>query len=50
MTGNLLLRTTWERTSPLSVARETKYMRSMIARGFDPLVPDTSGWVRSVTA
>ncbi len=31
VTGKLLLRTTWQRTSPLSVARETKYMRSMIA-------------------
>ena len=50
VTGKLLLRTTWERTSPLSVAQETKYMRSMIAAGFDPLVRDTSGWVRSVTA
>jgi uncharacterized SAM-binding protein YcdF (DUF218 family) len=50
VTGKLLLRTTWERTSPLSVARETNYMRAMIAAGFDPLVRDTSGWVRSVTA
>ena len=50
VTGKRLLRTTWERTSPLSVARETKYMRSMIAGGFDPLVRDTSGWVRSANA
>ena len=50
VTGKLLLRATWERTSPLSVARETKYMRSMIAGGFDPLVRDTSGWVRSGSA
>ena len=50
VTDKLLLRSTWERTSPLSVERETRYMRSMIAGGFDPLVRDTSGWVRSVSA
>ncbi len=49
VTGKLLLRTTWARTSPVSVAQETSYMRSMIARGFDPLVRDAPGWIRSVT-
>jgi uncharacterized SAM-binding protein YcdF (DUF218 family) len=47
VTGRRLLRSTWERTSPLSVHRETEYMRSLLAEGFDPLVRDGSGWVRS---
>lgn len=49
MTGKRLRRSTWERTSPRSVARETQFMRALIASGFDPLTRagDGRGWVRS---
>lgn len=49
VTGKLLLRSTWEQTSPRSVERETRYMRALVASGVDLLThaPDGGGWVRS---
>ncbi len=50
VTGKLLRRSTWETTSPRSVAQETRYMRALIARGFDPLARDGRGWARTAPA
>jgi uncharacterized SAM-binding protein YcdF (DUF218 family) len=47
VTGKVLLRSTWQTTSPRSVARELAFMRSLVAGGFDPLVRTDDGWVRS---
>jgi uncharacterized SAM-binding protein YcdF (DUF218 family) len=47
-TGKRLLRSTWRQTSPRSVREETARMRSLIGRGWDPLIRDGHGWVRSI--
>ncbi len=47
LTGKLLQRSTWDRTSPRSVARETAFMRALVATGVDPLTRDGRGWVRT---
>lgn len=50
VTGKILLRSTWERSSPRSVRQETRYMRALLEGGVDPLRRDGSGWVRTVPA
>lgn len=49
LTGKHLLRRTWAETSPKSCRNETMYLRKMAEAGFDLLVRDGDGWVRSTT-
>lgn len=48
-TGHCVTRTGW-RAGAASVARETTYMRDLLAKGFDPLQRDGQGWVRTTAA
>jgi uncharacterized SAM-binding protein YcdF (DUF218 family) len=48
VTGKHLLRQTWAETSPKSCRNETAYMTQIAQAGFDLLVRDGDGWVRSI--